>query len=270
MHDGYPCQRCCTLFTTEQEFADHTEEHQNTYSLPGSEGYLCGSCGKRFNSACESNRHKLDHLMNTCDVCSQSFPTADELYTHDLVHNNGAGYPCANCLTKFDTKKELVKHYKKQCGTLCGICGLVITSRFQLHMDKHLGVKPFKCTFGDCDKSYHNNYRLKQHLQSHLKQRKYACDFEGCFRSFYVKNSLSAHRVTHNEIKRYKCEFEGCSRAFHGRFDLDLHMRRHTGEKPYECTGGCCESFYTRSLLRKHQENCEFAKDDPDIDSECN
>lgn len=172
---------------------------------------------------------------------------------------DGLEFSCSTCGDSFDTKSKLYVHKRTHKAQLCGICGEWVTQGFTRHVENHSKVKKYKCVAEGCGKGFHSRQLLKLHRRTHLKLRRHPCDIEGCGMSFYTKNSLSAHKKTHTGVKRYKCTFDGCSRAFHQNFDLGLHMRRHTGEKPYECVE-CNERFYTASLLRKHQESCNFVE----------
>lgn len=257
------CQRCCLTFATEEEVVQHEKERLMNDSLVGIETYPCNECEVKSKSMCDQQRHALNHLMYQCPTCNLTFTTERNLNTHNQEHISGIVYPCSTCGTMFQSQKSLRAHQKKHRSKLCGICGVMVTSNYKVHMEKHEG-KTYKCTYEGCGKTLSTKSILLAHSRSHYKQRRFPCYFEGCFLKFYTDKALTQHKKMHFGIKRYKCTFEDCTSAFHQRFDLKVHLRRHTGEKPFECAG-CSECFFTRSLLRKHLEKCPFAMDNNDI-----
>lgn len=100
---------------------------------------------------------------------------------------------------------------------------------------------------------------LNNHLETHLDIKQYVCTFEGCTKSYSRLQRLEVHLKTHLGQKEYICPYKECQRAFYEKGNLKTHLRIHTGEKPYHCyIPWCLKSFSTQGHLndhiKKHQE----------------
>jgi KRAB domain-containing zinc finger protein len=147
-----------------------------------------------------------------------------------------------------------------------------------LHIGRHNGVKPYKCTFPGCEFSFFDQYKLKNHLDVHTGKRIYKCgECEKCFRittglkshhaavhakerkykyhcgkSFSQKQYLQFHRTQHPELnlKRFICDV--CSKKFSEPSSLRERKRRfHTGETSFQCDK-CDYTACFKSRMDKH------------------
>lgn len=79
--------------------------------------------------------------------------------------------PVNNCNKEYKTKYNLKKHVEMlhldRQFFICDLCDKSLSSKQVLdeHMNKHLGIKPFKCTF--CYKKFRHYSHLALHRKNH-------------------------------------------------------------------------------------------------------
>ncbi|XP_036335167.1 transcriptional activator cubitus interruptus isoform X1 [Rhagoletis pomonella] len=142
-----------------------------------------------------------------------------------------------DCGIEFITQEELVKHINNdhiQTNKKAFVCRWVECSR---------GEKPFKA-----------QYMLVVHMRRHTGEKPHKCTFEGCCKAYSRLENLKTHLRSHTGEKPYTCEYPGCSKAFSNASDRAKHQNRtHSNEKPYICKApGCTKRYTDPSSLRKH------------------
>nr|XP_039267291.1 zinc finger protein GLI4-like isoform X2 [Styela clava] len=157
---------------------------------------------------------------------------ADESET---VYETNCGWE--NCLREFDTQEQLVHHINND----------------HIHGEK----KEFVCRWRDCardQKPFKAQYMLVVHMRRHTGEKPHKCSFEGCTKAYSRLENLKTHLRSHTGEKPYVCEFPGCTKAFSNASDRAKHQNRtHSNEKPYVCRELNCTKRYTDpSSLRKH------------------
>ncbi|RWS31230.1 zinc finger protein-like protein [Leptotrombidium deliense] len=153
----------------------------------------------------------------------------------DFVETNCHWKDCLSAV--FDTQEELVKHINSD----------------HIHGNK----KSFVCRWKECsrdEKPFKAQYMLVVHMRRHTGEKPHRCTFEGCSKAYSRLENLKTHLRSHTGEKPYSCEFPGCSKAFSNASDRAKHQNRtHSNEKPYECKVPGCQKKYTDpSSLRKH------------------
>lgn len=142
-----------------------------------------------------------------------------------------------DCGIDFVAQEELVKHINNdhvQTNKKAFVCRWIECSR---------GEKPFKA-----------QYMLVVHMRRHTGEKPHKCTFEGCCKAYSRLENLKTHLRSHTGEKPYTCEYPGCSKAFSNASDRAKHQNRtHSNEKPYICKApGCTKRYTDPSSLRKH------------------
>ncbi|KAL4623423.1 transcriptional activator GLI3-like [Arapaima gigas] len=141
------------------------------------------------------------------------------------------------CCREFDTQEQLVHHINNE----------------HIHGEK----KEFVCRWEECSreqKPFKAQYMLVVHMRRHTGEKPHKCTFEGCIKAYSRLENLKTHLRSHTGEKPYVCEHEGCNKAFSNASDRAKHQNRtHSNEKPYVCKiPGCTKRYTDPSSLRKH------------------
>ncbi|KAK8762217.1 hypothetical protein V5799_026520 [Amblyomma americanum] len=149
------------------------------------------------------------------------------------------------CTREFPTQDDLVKHINND----------------HIHGNK----KSFICHWKDCsreEKPFKAQYMLVVHMRRHTGEKPHKCTFEGCSKAYSRLENLKTHLRSHTGEKPYMCEFPGCTKAFSNASDRAKHQNRtHSNEKPYVCKApGCTKRYTDPSSLRKHVKTVHGAE----------
>nr|XP_020488846.1 zinc finger protein GLI2-like [Labrus bergylta] len=141
------------------------------------------------------------------------------------------------CCKEYDTQDQLVHHINND----------------HIHGEK----KEFVCRWDECSreqKPFKAQYMLVVHMRRHTGEKPHKCTFEGCAKAYSRLENLKTHLRSHTGEKPYVCEHEGCNKAFSNASDRAKHQNRtHSNEKPYVCKiPGCTKRYTDPSSLRKH------------------
>ncbi|KAM6945341.1 zinc finger protein GLI2-like [Aplochiton taeniatus] len=143
----------------------------------------------------------------------------------------------SGCRKEYDTQEQLVHHINND----------------HIHGEK----KEFVCRWDECSreqKPFKAQYMLVVHMRRHTGEKPHKCTFEGCFKAYSRLENLKTHLRSHTGEKPYVCDHEGCNKAFSNASDRAKHQNRtHSNEKPYVCKiPGCTKRYTDPSSLRKH------------------
>ncbi|NWX07048.1 GLI1 protein, partial [Caloenas nicobarica] len=121
----------------------------------------------------------------------------------------------------------------------------------------HGEKKEFVCHWAACSREqrpFKAQYMLVVHMRRHTGEKPHKCTFEGCSKAYSRLENLKTHLRSHTGEKPYVCEHEGCNKAFSNASDRAKHQNRtHSNEKPYVCKiPGCTKRYTDPSSLRKH------------------
>ncbi|KAM9835988.1 zinc finger protein GLI2-like [Aulostomus maculatus] len=141
------------------------------------------------------------------------------------------------CSREYDMQEQLVHHINND----------------HIHGEK----KEFVCRWDECSreqKPFKAQYMLVVHMRRHTGEKPHKCTFEGCSKAYSRLENLKTHLRSHTGEKPYVCEHEGCNKAFSNASDRAKHQNRtHSNEKPYVCKiPGCTKRYTDPSSLRKH------------------
>ena len=233
--------------------------------------FMCSVCGKSFTSKGGLKQHisvHTGHKPFECKICGRKFRLNHHLKIHSRTHLEGdirRLFECDMFKKSFDVKTNLMEHMR-----IHGSTPLTNQNDGNSTVEKPDGYNVVDTSLnvssgGDdaqqegttnkssyvclvCDKSFSNNYTLKQHALVHTGEKAFECHM--CDKKFSVKSTLTRHIRTHTKVHPYSCT--RCDYTCSDNSALTQHTRTHTGEKPYTCDV-CYKSFTTSGSLTKHK-----------------
>lgn len=129
-----------------------------------------------------------------------------KLVKSENLDNETTHYKCGICSKDFKIFGDYRVHRKQHFveKRTCKVCQIVCQSisKLEIHMNSHLGLKPYKCTI--CDKNFVSDNQLKLHGRCHSDEKRYSC--KKCSKAFRHLGSLRSHMVIHNNIKEFQCK----------------------------------------------------------------
>lgn len=141
------------------------------------------------------------------------------------THSNEKNNICNYCGMAFSFKGNLQVHIKRMHSERSGHCTVCLKtfSDLQAHMRKHTGEKPFSCKF--CDQGFASKRSLSNHIGfKHENTTKFKCSIGECTKTFPTAMMLEFHLLKqHTGHTPYVCHH--CSRGFFRTSDLSRHLR---------------------------------------------
>ena len=125
--------------------------------------------------------------------------------------------------------------------------------KLPLHLVKHTGEFPYKCTQEGCDYGAAKSENLRNHiLKVHTSERPFRCEEPNCDFATHRKPCLTSHMATHTREKRFSCPYPGCDFTSSWNSSINSHVKsKHTLEKPFKCPE-CDHRSAEKNNLKRH------------------
>uniref|UniRef100_A0A8D8MRI4 Zinc finger protein 454 n=1 Tax=Culex pipiens TaxID=7175 RepID=A0A8D8MRI4_CULPI len=225
---------CRKVFENETDMIAHAHEEHSTnkieYDLPAhrDKPHECPVCFKRFLTYQsllfhQKRRYRRVGSLRQCSLCGKHLTSAQQLASHERMHQNLRPFECQLCSKGFASAAYL-----------------------KAHMLSHSTAKPFVCA--TCGTGFQRKGSLQKHEVIHMDQLPFQC--QHCPKAFRLKARLDLHMRTHTGERPYSCRY--CEKTFADHTNRHRHEMGHTGIKPYKCTY-CDKTFITRRLQNDHE-----------------
>ena len=192
----------------------------------------------------------------TCDVCYKSFTRKYSFTRHMFSHS---GKPkCSFCHQYFNDVETLNEHNKKKHseGFLCSWCGKSYKRKEELDLHsltahgKLESGKLLICPFDNCKKAFIRPNRYQSHLNKHRGLKPYTCS--KCQKAFSSSTYKHEHERSCKNLVKQICQ--QCGREFNYRAALVAHIE--ASHKGILSICRCGKRFRYKTSLFRHKQNC--------------
>ncbi|XP_073963773.1 uncharacterized protein isoform X5 [Choristoneura fumiferana] len=227
----YLCFYCSKDIAEYSALRKHTKSHGDCSTRDHSLKVLKGG---------QNMEIKIDVSDISCEICSEPFPTYDDIVTHlfikhKLEYDKGVDMAieeyrlvdlsCLACEEKFAYFGYLVSHVNNSHPKNCLIC------------DK-------------CEQKFNKKRDLFSHMKNYHREGGYRC--ESCPQSFSSLNILRKHRNNRHLTRCTICQLKLPSAAL-----KQKHMEvEHPDDGSLQCDN-CFKEFHTKQGLRMHARKCK-------------
>ena len=200
--------------------------------------------------------------------CDKHYTTKLALQKHFVLHTDSSQFRCytGNCTgeIKYWNSQALARHIHKKhtvarpykcdnCNKRFARSDILLTHRRNVHSIKD-GQNQRQ--------NSHSTDKWIMHSDDEIKPFK--CGYEGCGRTYTEKRSLRRHFISHIGDSQFRCYTGDCTgeMRYCDSQALAKHIRRkHTLERPFEC-GSCDKRFVSLHNLNRHRRNLHSVKDE--------
>ena len=215
--------------------------------------YLCGKCGKTFQSKMNLSRHKGHHTRASSFKRFHIHRVAKAKVESkvSLDGNVSKPYECGTCLESFLSRSALGNHERRShtgvnADFVCPFCDRTFSSKEMLFVHKqrlHSVGDPFTCL--QCNRQFSSKYSRNNHV----------CRVEG--RSEWPVESEEDVK-SNPDVKESIEEHHGCNvclESFPSKRALRNHKRSHAGRRaPFICSI-CKQELSSKYGLLRHKKS---------------
>ncbi|CAL4121213.1 unnamed protein product [Meganyctiphanes norvegica] len=221
----FDCQTCGKKFNTAGQLERHGKIHRE-------KRFPCEECGKTFTENFNLKTHMMTHTKerpHQCSFCSKSFRYQRDLSDHKKTHQGIRPHECKECQRTFIRRRELLRHVRELHENQrykCHVCGQTFLRKVYLELvhlpthELHKAGATNTCVI--CKKNFLSARALKEHTAEHDSKEKQTHLCGICGRNFSKARYLTSHLRVHHKRKNYvRCSF--CPRMFTSEITLKIH-----------------------------------------------
>ena len=219
---------------------------------PGADNHKCDLCGQTFPTAQRLEAHRRQvHPTYTCTTCGAQFSSEEHLTEHEYEHppasgmntttgSEEGGHTCGTCNRRFLTHAILQTHIQErhqQNTYTCNTCGRQYRTASQLH--QHMAAH-FKCDI--CDKPFPTIEQRKSHTRQVHGHQATSTTCSRCGVDCLTNQTLQTHRC--GQVQCTAC----------GGYFPDLNaLQQHRATQHPVCVE-CNLAFRSWSDLQNHKD----------------
>uniref|UniRef100_A0A2H1VCI6 SFRICE_008916 n=1 Tax=Spodoptera frugiperda TaxID=7108 RepID=A0A2H1VCI6_SPOFR len=227
----YLCFYCSKDIAEYTELRKHTKEHGECSIKDHSLKVLKGG---------QNMEIKVDISNISCEVCSEPFPSFDEVVTHLFVKHK----------LEYDKNVEMAIEEYKLVDLSCIGCEEKFT--YFGYLVSHVNTNhPKNCLICDkCNQKFNKKRDLFSHMKNYHREGGYQCEL--CPQTFSSLNILRKHRNNRHLTRCNICHLKLPSAALKQKH-MDLE---HPDDGSLQCDN-CLKEFHTKQGLRMHNRKCK-------------
>lgn len=255
----HQCHICAGRFITKTKLVEHLQWHERKVKMREA---LADSQAQEVHEV-QDDTNDATVVVTVIDVDANNIdklPSSEDkvedfLQTNSEWMKEASSRKTAVMEVRYGTVQDAEGRLKRGCVTIptqnCPVCEQPIqVSLMEGHLNRHAGVRPYKCEKGCEDAYYYCRLLLKNHYTrihgnmpsqcnichkvypSRLRMRSHQREVHekihvcmNCPQIFDSLESLKKHIETANHTKRYACT--KCSSSFDRQHQFNKHMRMH-------------------------------------------
>ena len=215
----------------------------------------CDICGVflQSNSLVVHKKRIHSKMRWNCDFCARHFSSNDYLKWHVMRNHEKVPWKCGICSKPFQSEKDKILHEESSHPEIkCDHCDKTFrksSKNFRAHVKtEHMGIK-HNCDL--CEKSFNDDFKLRQHKSNVHSEVKAECDI--CGKKLSSERALISHKESVHTQIRVKCEL--CGKSYLKQSIYSHIARAHKGKRiPCELCGKSIKKFG----MKKHVNQVHF------------